>query len=496
MSIKKRSEPEKKDPTVKKQTIAKPVKTETKTVSKPQPTKQQPQPQQPNKKQPQQPTKQQTTKQQPQPIKSALKKTDPLPTTTKSEPLKTDDNNNKSTKKAKEVVTQSISVGCYENSIIGYDVTYVGNVAEEGFEVDLQMKYGYSSHTGCVKALASTKNVLVSSSTDETLKVYDLKRGVEFGQLSKHEGFVTSIQFYKNTHMFAGSMDNTISVWRVSDWECLKIMSGAKGAINSISIHPSGKVALSVSKDRRLFLWDLTKGTSAHFLKFKTEGFIVQWSPSGDHYAVVFKDKVVVYNSSNFEELVSLDFNLQVLAIKFFDDNTLMVGGEDKLLTFIDYKNGGKITKQLMGHENRIKGIDTLKFKGVDKTYVVTISSDGLIIVWNPMETILPVGCAETGFRLTSVSIAQVSQVKSINSDDEDEDEDNENDEDEEVDSEEEEAIANQPTKKMKVNIEMDEDDEDEEEDEEEIEGEEECDDDDEDEDDDYEDADEDEEDE
>ncbi|KAN0018299.1 hypothetical protein ACTFIU_010914 [Dictyostelium citrinum] len=462
MSIKKRSEPEKKEPVVKKQT--KPVKTETKSVSKPQqPTKQQPTKQQPTKQQPKQP--------QQQPIKSALKKTEPLPTVKvekKAEPIKTNNNNNKSTKKTKEVITQSISVGCYENSILGFDATYVGGIAEEGFEVDLQMKYGYSSHTGCVKALASTKNILVSSSTDETLKVYNLKKKVEFGQLAKHEGFVTSIEFYKNTHMFAGSMDNTISVWRVSDWECLKVMSGSKGAINSISIHPSGKVALSVSKDRRLFLWDLTKGTSAHFLKFKSEGFIVQWSPSGEHYAVVFKDKVVVYNSSNFEELVSLEFKLQILAIKFLDDHTLMVGGEDKLLTFIDYKNGGKITKQLMGHDNRIKGIDILKFKGVDKTYVVTISSDGLIIVWNPTETILPVGCAETGFRLTTVSVGQISHVKSIDSDDEDEDDEddinnNSNSEDDEIDSEEEEAIANQPTKKMKVNIEMEDEDDDEE---------------------------------
>ncbi|EGC34341.1 hypothetical protein DICPUDRAFT_8425, partial [Dictyostelium purpureum] len=294
--------------------------------------------------------------------------------------------------------------GCYENSILGYEANYVADKTnDENFEVDLKMIFGYSSHTGCIKSLASCKNSLVSSSTDETSKVYNLANRSEVGQLQKHEGFITSMEFYKNNYLFAGSMDHTISVWRVSDWECLKVMSGPKGAINSISIHPSGKAALSVSKDRRLFLWDLTKGTSAHFLKFKTEAFNVQWSPSGEQYTVVFKDKVVVYDANDFQEISSFEFKLQVLAIKYFDANTLLVGGEDKVVSVINLKSK-KIVKVLEGHSNRIKAIDILTFKEHDKKYVVTISSDGLVLVWN-FDTKMPVGIAETGFRLTTLSV-------------------------------------------------------------------------------------------
>jgi protein MAK11 len=36
--------------------------------------------------------------------------------------------------------------------------------------------------------------------------------------------------------------------------------SGHKGRVNSVAVHPSGKVALSVGKDRTLRMWDLMRG--------------------------------------------------------------------------------------------------------------------------------------------------------------------------------------------------------------------------------------------
>jgi protein MAK11 len=40
------------------------------------------------------------------------------------------------------------------------------------------------------------------------------------------------------------------------------VLSGHKEAITSISIHPSGKLALSVSKDNTMKLWNLVQGNS------------------------------------------------------------------------------------------------------------------------------------------------------------------------------------------------------------------------------------------
>jgi WD40 repeat protein len=55
--------------------------------------------------------------------------------------------------------------------------------------------------------------------------------------------------------------DFTLCIWRVYDWQCVHILGGHKDTIHDFSIHPTGKMALSVSKDHTLKLWNLVQGT-------------------------------------------------------------------------------------------------------------------------------------------------------------------------------------------------------------------------------------------
>jgi WD40 repeat protein len=57
------------------------------------------------------------------------------------------------------------------------------------------------------------------------------------------------------SHMFTGSSDGAICVWKAGgDWQHLKIMRGHKSSVNSISVHPSGKLALSVARSAAALL--------------------------------------------------------------------------------------------------------------------------------------------------------------------------------------------------------------------------------------------------
>jgi protein MAK11 len=55
----------------------------------------------------------------------------------------------------------------------------------------------------------------------------------------------------------------------------LRSLKGHKGRVNSVSVHPSGKVALSVGKDRTLYMWDLMRGRRAASMKL---GFGESWT--------------------------------------------------------------------------------------------------------------------------------------------------------------------------------------------------------------------------
>jgi len=73
-------------------------------------------------------------------------------------------------------------------------------------------------------------------------------------------GSITHLVFSSRSHLFSASDDGTLCLFHARDWTVLRSLKGHKGRINSIAIHPSGKVALSVGKDRALRMWDLMRG--------------------------------------------------------------------------------------------------------------------------------------------------------------------------------------------------------------------------------------------
>lgn len=83
-----------------------------------------------------------------------------------------------------------------------------------------------------------------------------------------------------------------------------------------MSVHPSGKVALSVGKDRMLYMWDLMRGRRAASMKlgfgtpqmcrvvslsntnllFFLEGELVRWSTTGSLLIVQNQKTINVYS--------------------------------------------------------------------------------------------------------------------------------------------------------------------------------------------------------
>ena len=57
--------------------------------------------------------------------------------------------------------------------------------------------------------------------------------------------------------LLSGSEDGKIIIWRTKDWETFGILKGHTGKINDLAIHPSGRVAILVSQDQTIRLWNL-----------------------------------------------------------------------------------------------------------------------------------------------------------------------------------------------------------------------------------------------
>ena len=71
------------------------------------------------------------------------------------------------------------------------------------------------------------------------------------------------MEFPSRSHLLSASEDGSLCLFHARDWSVLRALKGHKGRVNSVAVHPSGKVALSVGKDRTLRMWDLMRGKGA-----------------------------------------------------------------------------------------------------------------------------------------------------------------------------------------------------------------------------------------
>ena len=85
------------------------------------------------------------------------------------------------------------------------------------------------------------------------------------------------------------------------------------------------------------------------------EAFDVKWNKAGDHYAILFDRKVIIYNM-NAEPQATLEHRVRVHCIRYFEHpvygEVLALGTDDKLIQFHSTSDG-KLLQEVKGHRAR-----------------------------------------------------------------------------------------------------------------------------------------------
>ncbi|PRP87638.1 hypothetical protein PROFUN_04665 [Planoprotostelium fungivorum] len=294
-----------------------------------------------------------------------------------------------------------VVAGCYEKCLFGYHFDL-----EEGTE--FKQKFITLAHEGCVKAVNSFDSIITSSSTDQAIRVFDLSRLKDKGRLTHHTGPVTCLSFSseKNRHMISGSDDGTLVIWKCDEWIPVKTLTGHKGPVHSVSIHPSNKIALSSSKDKNIKLWNLINGKCAHTTKLDYEVDLVAWSPSGDTYTLVSNDRLITYGTSTSEQKLDLKTPKRVNTALYLTEDLIAYGGEDSAFNVYSLEKQQVVfTKKV--HENRMKDMTLVPRTEEEEgeMHIITVSTDGFIKLhlWNG-ETLVEKKKKHTDARLTCVT--------------------------------------------------------------------------------------------
>lgn len=334
-----------------------------------------------------------------------------------------------------------IIVGSYEHNLLC--VSALLNEKSPLF----QPVFHFEAHSLSIKSIDVGRRYLVTGSNDEHIRIYDLQKRKELGNLLSHQGTVTTLKFSSEQKeaesteksgkwLLSGSEDGKIIIWRTKDWEAFGTLKGHLDRVNDLDIHPTGRVAISVSKDSTVRLWNLMTAKKAAILKIKGRDSLgqapefVRWSPDGTHFVVGLLNKVFLYETSNAKIFKKLKFKSTIMCmevIQVHDKSWLVIGNGSGAIEFYDLKvlcekaadfNSEQdqstlpledVTPEfsLRGHTNRIKDVTFICHPTETKNvpYLVSVSSDGKIVIWDLTEDIRDqVAVYDSGERLNCVA--------------------------------------------------------------------------------------------
>eukprot|EP00238_Polyblepharides_amylifera_P013970 CAMPEP_0196575640 /NCGR_PEP_ID=MMETSP1081-20130531/5072_1 /TAXON_ID=36882 /ORGANISM="Pyramimonas amylifera, Strain CCMP720" /LENGTH=352 /DNA_ID=CAMNT_0041894001 /DNA_START=245 /DNA_END=1303 /DNA_ORIENTATION=- len=282
----------------------------------------------------------------------------------------------------------ALAAGTYERFVFGYN-----------WENDnLKKSFSVAAHQGPVKCAAAAGHFLASGGNDDAIRVYNLKSGKDLGSLVQHEGSVTCMNFYTPTdeklaggmptHLLSGSEDRSICVWRVGNWAHIRTLTGHKATVNDVAVHPSGMLAVSVSRDKSLRLWDLSAGKLAARVHLKEHGEAsrVQFSSDGEEYLLCAEKRVSVFSAEECEELIQLNHPRLVTCFSQLQtsESQVVSGSEDGSLRGWDTSTGEVTFHLPEAHKSRVRGLVTLPTSGGEPGHLFASgSSDGVVRVWD-----------------------------------------------------------------------------------------------------------------
>ena len=230
-----------------------------------------------------------------------------------------------------------------------------------------------------------------------------MKTHREIGTLLHHEGAINWLVFFNSTHLFSASDDRTISIWECGTWDCIHQLTGHKAPVTCFTVHPSGKLGLSVSLDRTLRTWNLMTGAISFTQKLGQVAQLVQWNLIGNQYAVAFEKTIAIYEAAGGSVVFTITVDKRISCILYLQDNVLAVGSDNPFVQLFSTEEGKCLCK-LEGHGSRVKAL-AMAPGGL---LLFSASSDGCVKCWRLAEDWSKVTCistVETGARLMCLAL-------------------------------------------------------------------------------------------
>ncbi|RZC45941.1 hypothetical protein C5167_009692 [Papaver somniferum] len=289
--------------------------------------------------------------------------------------------------------------------------------------------FSYPSHISAIKCVAMSGPVAVSGGADDSIKIYDITTSSEVGSLINQTGAITCVSFFNSSslsyprNLLSGSEDGTVSIYDADPFVHYKSIQAHRKSVNDLSIHKSGKLALSVGRDSCLAMSNLVRGRRSFCCRLNKEASMVKFDSDGSKFFLVMEDKICIHEAEDAKLVLEMDNKNRILCAAASANGLLFTGGEDCNVTAWDPVSGKKAYCIEKAHSKRVKGVAVLSSSTIDDVensespyLVASASSDGIIRVWDVRmankEQPSPVAEADTKSRLTCLAGSSIKSIK------------------------------------------------------------------------------------
>lgn len=242
-----------------------------------------------------------------------------------------------------------------------------------------------NGHSGSVNAVTVTTDgqKLISGSSDNSLKVWNLETGEEIFSLIGHNASVTAVAAtFDGKLVISGSDDKTLKVWDLETGEERFTFSGHRNCINAISISRKSQQVVSASSDNIINVWNLKTGEKQFSINGHNSPVQSLALTSNDKLLVSgsYDSIIKVWNLETGQEMLSFKGHSSAIRTVFIspDDNQVISASSNNNLRCWSLQTG----KQLFSSSNQNDWVKTVTVTP-DMSTAISGLSDNALKVWN-----------------------------------------------------------------------------------------------------------------